>query len=41
VVAQGVAKQKGGKGDMIRVSNLNSNKMIVAEVIDSLTVALK
>jgi flagella basal body P-ring formation protein FlgA len=41
VVAQGVAKQKGGQGDLIRVSNLSSNRMIMAEVIDSLTVALK
>lgn len=41
VVAQGIAKQKGGVGDKIRVSNLGSNRMIIAEVIDSMTVALK
>ena len=41
VVAQGIAKQKGGVGDKIRVSNLGSNRMIMAEVIDSVTVALK
>jgi flagella basal body P-ring formation protein FlgA len=41
VVAQGIAKQKGGVGDKIRVTNLGSNKMIIAEVIDSMTVALK
>lgn len=41
VVAQGVARQKGGRGDLIRVSNLGSNKIIRAEIIDSLTVALK
>jgi flagella basal body P-ring formation protein FlgA len=41
VMAQGIAKQKGGKGDTIRVANLGSNRMIMAEVIDSLTVALK
>ncbi len=41
VVAQGIAKQKGGVGDKIRVANLGSNRMIIAEVIDSMTVALK
>lgn len=41
VVAQGIAKQKGGIGDRIRVSNLGSNRMITAEIIDSVTVALK
>jgi flagella basal body P-ring formation protein FlgA len=41
IVAQGVAKQKGGKGDVIRVSNPGSGKIVRAEVIDSLTVALK
>jgi flagella basal body P-ring formation protein FlgA len=41
VIARGVAKQKGGKGDLIRVSNLGSNKIIRAEVVDSMTVALK
>jgi flagella basal body P-ring formation protein FlgA len=41
VVAQGIARQKGGKGDLIRVANLDSKKIIRAEVVDSLTVACK
>jgi flagella basal body P-ring formation protein FlgA len=41
VVAQGIARQKGGIGEKIRVTNLGSNRMIIAEVVDSTTVALK
>jgi flagella basal body P-ring formation protein FlgA len=41
VMARGIAREKGGKGDCIRVANLDSKKIIVAEIIDSLTVACK
>ena len=37
----GVARQKGGPGDVIRVVNLDSKKIIQAEIIDSVTVAVK
>ncbi len=39
--AAGIARQKGGKGDLIRVSNSDSRKIIVAEVVDSLLVACR
>lgn len=39
--AAGIARQKGGKGDLIRVSNSDSRKIIVAEVVDSLVVACR
>ncbi len=41
IEASGIARQKGGKGDLIRVSNSDSRKIIVAEVVDSLVVACK
>jgi flagella basal body P-ring formation protein FlgA len=37
----GVARQKGCPGDVIRVVNLDSKKIIQAEIIDSVTVAVK
>jgi flagella basal body P-ring formation protein FlgA len=37
----GVARQKGSLGDVIRVVNLDSKKIIQAEIIDSVTVAVK
>ena len=41
VTARGIARQKGGIGDIISVTNVESKKIIHAEIIDSLTVALK
>jgi flagella basal body P-ring formation protein FlgA len=41
ITAEGVARQKGGIGDLIRVVNLGSKKVIRAVVVDSTTVALK
>jgi flagella basal body P-ring formation protein FlgA len=41
IVAPGIARQKGGRGDLIRVANLDSKKVIQAAVVDSLTVACK
>jgi len=41
ISTKGVARQKGGVGDVIKVSNSESRKIIQAEIIDSLTVALK
>ena len=41
VTAEGVARQKGGVGETIRVVNLGSKKVIQAMIIDSLTVAVK
>lgn len=41
ITANGVARQKGGIGDMIRVVNCDSKKIVKAEIIDSTTVALK
>lgn len=41
VTVEGLARQKGGIGDMIRVVNLSSRKVIRAEVVDSNTVALR
>ncbi len=41
VSARGVARQKGGVGDNIKVSNVESKKIIKAEIVDSLTVVLK
>ncbi len=41
ITAEGVARQKGGIGDFIRVVNLGSNQIVKAEVIDSTTVAVK
>lgn len=41
ITTSGVARQKGGIGDIIKVSNIESRKIIEAEIVDSLTVALK
>jgi flagella basal body P-ring formation protein FlgA len=41
VTAAGVAKQKGGIGDVIKVVNLSSKKVLKGEIIDSMTVALR
>lgn len=41
VTAEGVARQKGGVGDIIKVVNLGSRKVVRAEIVDSSTVALK
>jgi flagella basal body P-ring formation protein FlgA len=41
VTAAGIAKQKGGFGDVIKVMNLGSKKILRGEIIDSTTVALK
>ncbi len=41
VSADGEARQKGAVGDLIRVTNLGSKKIIQAEVIDSLTVVVR
>ena len=41
LTAEGLARQKGGIGDVIRVANLGSKKVIRAEVIDSTTVAIR
>ena len=41
ITAEGVARQKGGIGDLIRVVNLSSNQMIRGEIIDSTTVAIR
>lgn len=41
LTAEGLARQRGGIGDMIRVTNLGSKKVIRAEVVDSTTVAIR
>jgi len=41
VTAEGLVRQKGGVGDIIRVANLGSKKVVRVEVVDSVTVALK
>ena len=41
VTAEGLARQRGGVGDIIRVVNLGSKKVIRVEIVDSVTVALK
>lgn len=41
ITADGMARQKGGIGDLIKVVNLGSKKVIRAEIVDSTTVALK
>lgn len=41
ISARGIARQKGGKGDVIKVSNSDSRKLISAEVIDSLVVVCR
>lgn len=41
ITADGLVRQKGGIGDIIRVANLGSKKVIRAEVVDSATVVLK
>lgn len=41
VTANGVARQRGGVGEMIKVVNEETKKIIQAEVIDSLTVAVR
>ena len=41
ITAEGIARQKGGIGDLIRVVNLSSNQMIKGEIIDSTTVAIR
>ena len=41
VTAEGIARQKGAEGDIIRVVNLDSKKILKAEIIDSLTVTVR
>jgi len=41
VSADGEARQKGARGELIRVTNLGSKKIIQAEIIDSLTVVVR
>jgi len=41
ITANGIARQRGGIGDIIRVVNIGSKKIIRAKIIDSTTVALK
>ncbi|MCP4581893.1 MAG: flagellar basal body P-ring formation protein FlgA [candidate division Zixibacteria bacterium] len=41
VTADGLVRQKGSTGDIIRVVNTGSKKTIKAEIIDSLTVAVR
>lgn len=41
VSADGEARQKGGVGELIRVVNLGSKKVVQAEIIDSLTVVVR
>ncbi len=40
LTAQGIAQEKGGVGDAIRVTNSKSNTTVVAEVIDARTVRI-
>ena len=41
ISAEGIARQRGAKGDIIKVANFDSKKIIEAEIIDSLTVAVR
>ena len=41
ITAKGIARQRGGIGDVIKVMNVGSRKLVKAEIIDSSTVALR
>jgi len=41
ITANGVARQRGCAGDIIKVANQDSKKIIEAEIIDSVTVVVK
>jgi len=41
ITADGIARQRGGIGDIIKVMNVSSRKLVKAEIVDSTTVALR
>jgi flagella basal body P-ring formation protein FlgA len=41
VVTRGMAKEKGGLGDRIRVENLSSKKSVYARIVDASTVRVE